>query len=201
MQAATRQMKKEGKLLRPPEALSSSLHRTLVPSWPAYLSGCSGGSDLSVNCTAPLVYELRAHTPELLRLNRWYRDRTVAKTNGLNVTTKFYYEKRGIALGFLPIVDESSADPGVAGIRPVPVPADHFSICKFAAQGDWLYESVRQFFKDLFPMEVRRESSIEDGKIIELRLRGKLPKEIRVDVNVVGNENLTLVLRQEEDDG
>jgi hypothetical protein len=151
---------------------------------------------------APLVYELRAHTPELLRLNQWYRDNTVDKANGLKITTKVYYERHGNAFGFLPIVDESSADPGVAGIRPVPVPADHFSICKFAAQGDWLYESVRQFFKDLFSMEVRVDSPIAPGKIIELRLRGKqIPQKIILDVdpNIVGSENLTLVVRHTEE--
>jgi hypothetical protein len=92
-----------------------------------------------------LVHELRAHAPELRRLNQWYRDQVADPANGLRLSTKVYYEKRGAVLGFVPVVDETSANPGLAGIRPVPVPADHFAICKFVARDNWLYENARQF--------------------------------------------------------
>ena len=97
---------------------------------------------------SPLVHELRAHSPELLRLNQWYRNQVADPVKGLRIKTKVYYEKRGTAFGFLLVVDEASADPGLAGIRPVPVPADHFMICKFAARDSWLYENVRQFLEE-----------------------------------------------------
>lgn len=94
---------------------------------------------------APIVQELRAHSPALRNLNRWYRDAVSNGSYGLNVATKIYYEKRGIYKNLLMIVDETSADPGIANVIPIPVDADHISLCKIVASDRGLYNGVRQF--------------------------------------------------------
>lgn len=96
---------------------------------------------------ASVVHELRAHSAELRRLNQWYRDH-VMNSPDASPRTKVYYEKQGIFFGSILVVDEASADPGLPGIRPVPVAANHFSICKFSARDNWLYENVKQFIQE-----------------------------------------------------
>src|SRR3984893_14912972 len=93
-----------------------------------------------------LVRVRRANEPELLKLNRWYRDRVTDSTaKGLKISTQVFYETRPTLFGLLSIVDESSADPGIGGVRPIPIAADHFAICKLAQPDDWIFKSVVNF--------------------------------------------------------
>lgn len=62
--------------------------------------------------------------------------------------TIVYYEKhktKNIAL----VVDERSADPGITGVIPIPVDADHESICKPISRNSVVYMGIRNHIKDL----------------------------------------------------
>ena len=147
-----------------------------------------------------LVQELQDNRPELLKLNRWYRDRVSDRTsNGLSILNKVFYEKRGLALGLISIVDEASADPGIGGIRPIPVAKDHFSICKLIEQENWLFKSVLQFLTQcLNEAEIANNQPIYKSaqKIIELAVVGKIPEKIRfeIDANIIANNNVTVLI-------
>ncbi len=67
---------------------------------------------------------LKAHDPALRSLNQWYR----ANAGKLGIATQVYFETQNIA--GLRVVDEGSADPGMAGVVPIPMDADHITICK-----------------------------------------------------------------------
>ena len=46
------------------------------------------------------------------------------------------------------VVEAMSADPGIPGVRPIPIDADHIGICKPASRETTLYRIVRRFVED-----------------------------------------------------
>lgn len=69
--------------------------------------------------TTVSIEELQAHHPRLRELNSWYRDHATA----LGISTFVYHEKR--KTGGLLVVDETTADPGIPGVRPIPLDENH----------------------------------------------------------------------------
>lgn len=88
------------------------------------------------------VKELEAHHPRLRELNLWYRNHVA----DFDLTTVVYCEKRPVA-GIL-VVDETTADPGIVGVIPVPVDEDHISICKPASKDSQIYRRVKRLIED-----------------------------------------------------
>jgi len=86
--------------------------------------------------TTVSVDELEAHHPRLRELNIWYRNHPNTPT----IKTLVYCEKRKLA-GIL-VVNETTGDPGIAGVVPVPVDEDHVSICKPADRKSQIYRRV-----------------------------------------------------------
>jgi len=86
--------------------------------------------------------DLEKNSPLLRDLNIWYRN-NVAE---MEVKTTVFYEQHRIK-GFL-VVDQSSADPGVAGITPLAVDEDHSGICKPYARRGIVYDTVLKFIDD-----------------------------------------------------
>jgi hypothetical protein len=136
-----------------------------------------------------LVRVLRANEPELLKLNRWYRDRVSDTTpKGLKISTQVFYETRPIALGLISIVDASSADPGIGGVRPIPIAEDHFAICKLANPDNWIFKSIVNFVSTC----VRTDTRPGDGPIIELVVPPNAQSiRLVIDDNMIANGNLT----------
>jgi hypothetical protein len=91
------------------------------------------------------VTDLKANDPRLLELNKWYRNHAFQ-----NFKTEAYCETRVTGwqgLGVI-VVDQSSADPGIPGVVPIPLEDDHLSICKPASRESLLYKRVRRFVKE-----------------------------------------------------
>lgn len=93
--------------------------------------------------TTVSVAELEAHHPRLRELNLWYRNHVA----DFDLTTEVYYEKRPVA--DILVVDETTADPGIVGVVPVPVDEDHVSICKPASKDSLIYRSVKGLVEDI----------------------------------------------------
>jgi hypothetical protein len=96
------------------------------------------GTILRPNVT---VHDLRAHAPQLRDLNLWYRNNAAQ----MGITTKVYYESRKYR-GLL-IVDPTTADPGIHGVFPIQIDADHSSICKLDKK-DQRYRGILQLIRD-----------------------------------------------------
>jgi hypothetical protein len=105
-----------------------------LASWIKYLS--------TLLRTTVSVEELEAHHPRLRELNDWYRD----QVESLGIKTFVYYETRPTS-GIL-VVDATTANPGLPGVRPIPVDEDHISICKPASKHDRLYRRVKRLLED-----------------------------------------------------
>ncbi len=92
--------------------------------------------------TSAAIRDLEAHDAHLRQLNRWF----TAHAPGLGIRTASHYETRPLR-GLL-VVDQDSADPGIAGAPLIAVDADHHHICKPADPGAHVYQSVRRFVTD-----------------------------------------------------
>jgi pimeloyl-ACP methyl ester carboxylesterase len=92
------------------------------------------------------VKELKANDPNLLVLNDWFRN----NFEDLNVQIQVYCEERPTKIGplSLMVVDQSTANPGIAKVPVIPIPADHASICKPTDREDLVYRRTRQFVEN-----------------------------------------------------
>ncbi len=106
-----------------------------LASWIKYIGGLLR--------TTVGVEELEAHHPRLRELNLWYRSHVV----DFDLATVVYCEKRPIA-GIL-VVNETTADPGIVGVIPIPVDEDHVSICKPASKDSQIYRRVKRLVEDI----------------------------------------------------
>ncbi len=88
------------------------------------------------------VEELKAHDPQLRGLNNWFRNSPHAR----RIRTLVYCEKRTVA-GLL-VVNETSADPGITGVVPIPLDEDHISICKPNTRQAQVYRRVQRLIED-----------------------------------------------------
>lgn len=93
--------------------------------------------------TTVSVEELEAHHPRLRELNLWYRNHVA----DFDLTTVVYCEKHPIA-GIL-VVNETTADPGIVGVIPIPVDEDHVSICKPPSKDKQIYRRVKQLVENI----------------------------------------------------
>lgn len=89
------------------------------------------------------VEDLKRNEPHLRHLNDRYRN-WVAEAGIHNLV---FFETR--ATRKVRVVNESSANPGLAGVTPVPVDADHVDICKLSDRGTIVYGRVRRFVAQL----------------------------------------------------
>jgi len=92
--------------------------------------------------TTVSVDELQAHHDRLRELNIWYRNHPATALMRILV----YCEKKPVA-GVL-VVNESSADPGIRGVNPVPMDEDHVSICKPKDRNSQIYRRVLRLIED-----------------------------------------------------
>ena len=102
-----------------------------IASWLKYIGGFLG--------TSVSVKELEANDSRLRELNLLYRNHNVLSKIPLEV----YFEKRKTS-GVM-VVNESSADPGISGVIPIPVDEDHISICRPESKKSLIYRRVKRF--------------------------------------------------------
>jgi hypothetical protein len=89
--------------------------------------------------------DLQPDSAYLRDLDYWYRDHAPRG----NIATEVFVETqktKGIT-----VVDMTSGDPGIPGVRPIPIDASHIDICKIKSPDDALYKSVLRFIRDRIP--------------------------------------------------
>ncbi len=91
--------------------------------------------------------DLEAHDPHLRNLNKWYRSN--ASSLGIETHVFFETEKTNGVL----VVDATSADPGLTGVEPVPVEANHSQICKPPTRGHEVYVGCKQLVERVIASE------------------------------------------------
>ncbi|WP_229414322.1 MULTISPECIES: hypothetical protein [Moorena] len=99
--------------------------------------------------TTVSVKELKAHHPQLRKLNEWYRE----NVRSLGIATKVYYETQPFK-GIL-VVDEDSANPGIEKVKPVAIPKNHIDLSKPESQNSLVYRGVKKFIEECLKTTVR----------------------------------------------
>jgi pimeloyl-ACP methyl ester carboxylesterase len=91
--------------------------------------------------TTVSVEELEAHHSRLRELNLLYRN----DEQFSQISMLIYCETR--PTGPILVVNQTSADPGIKGVIPVPMDFDHISICKVADRKSQIYRSIKRFIE------------------------------------------------------
>lgn len=130
------------------------------------------------------IAELSANSPELRKLNQWFRSNIDPQQIHLLV----YCETQSIA--GVRVVDEGSADPGMYGVPVVPLDFDHKQICKLDSK-DVRYQGVLAFVRralappGAIQSPVRNDQSLLDAaEGVVARFR-ELDSKISVNVSAV----------------
>ena len=129
-----------------------------TPQWQAILAQTRGivflstphsGSDMAswirhiggILQTTVSVEELEAHHSGLRELNLLYRNHLRLS----QIPMQVYCETR-TTKGIL-VVNQTSADPGIPGVIPIPMDCDHISICKPESRNNQIYRRVKRFIE------------------------------------------------------
>ncbi|NEP76829.1 MAG: hypothetical protein F6K39_00700 [Okeania sp. SIO3B3] len=133
-----------------------------IPEWKAILDQTKGivffstphsGSNIAnlvkymgwIFRTTVSIDELEAHHPRLRELTNVHRNQKKLS----KIPIQVYCEKQKIYLGDVGVlvVDETSADPGIKGVIPIPLDEDHISICKLKNRESRTYVRVKNFIE------------------------------------------------------
>ena len=87
--------------------------------------------------------ELQPLSAQLLELNIWYRE----NHRRLGVATQAYFETQTTKGVW--VVDRGTADPGLEGVIPIGLDADHLSICKPSGKDDLVYKRTMAFIRSV----------------------------------------------------
>lgn len=118
-----------------------------------FLSTPHSGSSLanvlgivSLGLSSVHVEKLKKDGSDLIELNESFRALCVKQP----ITVVAYYEKFKTKKATM-VVDQSSADPGIGGVTPIPVDADHITICSPESRYAPVYASIRSRLKGIVP--------------------------------------------------
>lgn len=146
-----------------------------------YLSTPHSGSDIACWIehignfigTSVSVDELKANDSRLLELNEVYRNHDVLSA----IPIKVYCETEP-TYGAI-VVDKTSANPGIAGVTPVPLLKNHSTIAKPSSPEDRPYKGVKKFIRENFnnyPILPKLENSFRP--VMSLENSNHLKKKI-----------------------
>ncbi|MGH8548381.1 MAG: esterase/lipase family protein [Methylococcales bacterium] len=149
----------------------------------AFLATPHAGSDLAtwldrlrvVLREAPAAKDLTANSGMLRDLNTWYKEHV----GPLKIKTLCYTE--GIKTGAVMVVEESSADPGITGVLPVKMDADHLTICKPESKTDDVYLGIKQFLEESILQESIVPNTLEPFKPVSPKQYRELLRTELVD--------------------
>jgi protein SERAC1 len=110
------------------------------------------------------IEALRGENSQLNELNEFYR----AAAKQRPIKTVVYYEKFKMK-GSVLVVTPASADPGVADTVPIPVDADHESICKPSSKNSVVYLGVKKNLQAVMPRPLDEPTSREARAITDRR--------------------------------
>ncbi|MBN8625782.1 MAG: hypothetical protein J0M17_09860 [Planctomycetes bacterium] len=143
--------------------------------------------------------QLVDNSPILLRLNLWYRNRV----ESMEIKTQAFAETK--PFNGVIVVDQSSADPQVAGIAVVPVPENHQTICKPASKQADVYVAVKRFIDEhVVPLPSEYKSTLQEA-VTEISLCRNDParleqfKEAHVGQEVVWEGFVQKVAKDKKD--
>lgn len=95
---------------------------------------------LKIFLLTSLTKDLKSNNGILRDLSSWFKDNVIR----LGISILVFRETKRTYI--FKIVDESSSDPSVMGVTPIPVEKNHIEICKFNDKSSVTYSSIISFF-------------------------------------------------------
>lgn len=117
-----------------------------------------------------LLDELKTAAKPLVDLNHWYR----ANSTKLGISTTVFRETRDTK-GVI-VVDELSSDPGIIGVVPIPIDADHIDICK-VNRDDLAYKTIRNSIDEFIRNKTDRHPIANDDLWMDVSCFNKYPDQ------------------------
>lgn len=105
------------------------------------------------------VNELGAHDSRLRELNHWFRN----SVERLGIESQVICEM-GQGGGSI-VVDETSADPGIPGVSPIPMLGTHASISKPPSKDSQLYLHVKRFIEKVAARQAGRQQPLSGARL------------------------------------
>ncbi|NEQ68807.1 MAG: hypothetical protein F6K21_25565 [Symploca sp. SIO2D2] len=125
------------------------------------------------------VEELEAHHPQLRQLNLVYRNHQRLS----QIPMQVYCEKQKTN-GIL-VVNETSADPGISGVIPIPVDHNHISICKPKSKDSLISLRVKRFVEKC--LQVSPQSSLP---LLEAKTKFEIKQQVKdTKQKVISNDS------------
>lgn len=87
-------------------------------------------------------------------------------------------------------MDETSANPGIRSVTPIPMDEDHLSICRPSSRESLLYRRVREFIKKKLPSSHRIPIEIKEKSVGELTVHPPGTAESKTIVSAGDNSNV-----------
>jgi hypothetical protein len=163
-----------------------------------FLSTPHSGSDLAnwvkyiggILQTTISVDELEAHHSRLRELNILYRNHEKLS----QIPMQIYCEKKKTQ-GVL-VVNETSADPGIKGVTPIPMDDNHLSICRPLSRESQIYKRVKRFISDCLicsqPIQLEpKASSVEQLTIDNRRIGNYFEKNANIYGAVISENRIS----------
>jgi PGAP1-like protein len=122
-----------------------------IANWLQYAGGL-----LQTNAT---IKDLQAHDSHLRNLNLWFRN----NVERMDIKCQVYFEKQKTAK--LLVVDETSSDPGLQNVIPIPVDSNHIDICKPESTGSIVYARTSRFIRDCFDLSPQNINASKSSSI------------------------------------
>lgn len=137
--------------------------------------------------TTVSVDELKAHDSRLRELNLLYRNHEHLSQIPMEVYCEKYQTNQIL------VVNETSADPGIRGVIPIPMDENHVSICRPESNKKPIYSRVKRFIRDnlntpLQPIQLQPKSNELEKLTIDQRNGGVYfgTGSIHINGDVVG---------------
>lgn len=108
----------------------------------------------SVLGSTELAFDLRSRSDALRELNKWYQSRYSELPRALVLQESYRQSLLGIRLPWV-TVHPDSADPGLPGVIPIPIDADHSEIVKPTSAASSQCKALEHFLKDCFAIPAR----------------------------------------------
>jgi hypothetical protein len=134
------------------------------------------------------IQDLKADTAVLRHLNAWYRDNAPQE----DIATLVFFETRGTR--GLPIVDPTSADPGIPHVLPIAYDGDHITIAKPPSRDDLLYRRIVRFVEDRLPKPIAPPARSGCGSRVFISYRrrawadARLANWLREQLSIAGHD-------------
>lgn len=95
-----------------------------------------------------IINELKSNSSHLRNLTLWFKE-NISPSSSLGCKIQVYFETKPTARIGL-VVDQASADPGLVGVIPIGIDADHIEICRPVQAEGIVYDGVKQFIEECF---------------------------------------------------